>query len=342
MYGRATGTATATADHRETNRVYKKHPVIALEEHYWDHELAAQLKGAEGTRSQDLLDRLYDIGDIRLRAMDQAGVDVQVLSHGAPSAQKLDASIAVDLTKRVNDRLAEAIAHHPRRFAGFAALPTAVPEAAADELERCVKQLGFKGAMICGLTNGIFHDDKRFWPIYERAEALDVPIYFHPSFPDPGVSAKYYDEYAKDFPQVVRAAWGYTVETATQAIRLILSRVFEKHPRLNIILGHFGETLPYQLWRIDQALKRPGHEELGFRDVFTRNFHITTSGHFSTTALVCASMEMSMDKIMFSVDWPFVSNKPAFEWLDTLQISRNDMGKLLSGNAAKLLKIDLG
>jgi 2,3-dihydroxybenzoate decarboxylase len=271
--------------------------------------------------------------------MDEAGIDIQVLSHGAPSAQKLDASIAVDLTRRVNDRLAAAIARHPTRFAGFAALPTANPEAAARELERCVKELGFVGAMICGLTNGMFHDDERFWCIYERAEALGVPIYFHPSFPDADVSRVYYDKYAKDFPQVVRAAWGYTVETATQAIRLILSRVFEKHPGLNVILGHMGETLPYQLWRIDQALKRPGHDEMNFREHFTKNFYITTSGHFSTTALVCAMMEMSMDHIMFAVDYPFVAHKPAMDWLDTLQLSKTDMRKLLSGNARRVLKI---
>ncbi len=319
--------------------MYKKMPVIALEEHYWDRELAAQLQGAEGTRSADMLQRLYDLGELRLREMDEAGIDIQVLSHGAPSAQKLDPSIAVDLTRRVNDRLAEAVARHPTRFAGFAALPTAHPEAAARELERCVKDLGFVGAMICGLTNGVFHDDERFWCIYERAEALGVPIYFHPSFPDTDVSRVYYDKYAKDFPQVVRAAWGYTVETATQAIRLILSRVFEKHPGLNVILGHMGETLPYQLWRIDQALKRPGHDEMNFREHFTKNFYITTSGHFSTTALVCAMMEMSMDHIMFSVDYPFVAHKPAMDWLDTLQLSKTDMRKFLSGNARRVLNI---
>ena len=319
--------------------MYKKIPVIALEEHYWDHELAQQLQGAEGTRSKDLLNRLYDVGELRLKEMDEAGIDIQVLSHGAPSAQKLNPDIAVDLTRRVNDRLAEAIARHPTRFAGFAALPTAHPEAAARELERCVKELGFVGAMICGLTNGVFHDDERFWCIYERAEALDVPIYFHPSVPDADVSRIYYDKYARDFPQVVRAAWGYTVETATQAIRLVLSRVFEKHPRLKVVLGHFGETLPYQLWRIDQALKRPGHDEISFRDIFTRNFYITTSGHFSSTALVCAMMEMSMDHIMFSIDYPFVQNHPAMQWLDTLQISQNDMRKFLSGNARNVLKL---
>ena len=319
--------------------MFRNMPVIAIEEHYWDHELAAQSKGSEGVRSQEHLKRLYDLSELRLKEMDEAGIDIQVLSHGAPSTQKLDASIAVDLTQRVNDRLAAAIARHPTRFAGFAALPTANPEAAARELERCVKDLGFVGAMICGLTNGMFHDDERFWCIYERAEALGVPIYFHPSFPDADVSRVYYDKYAKDFPQVVRAAWGYTVETATQAIRLILSRVFDKHPGLNIILGHMGETLPYQLWRIDQALKRPGHDEMNFREHFTNNFYITTSGHFSTTALVCAMMEMSMDHIMFSVDYPFVAHKPAMDWLDTLQLSKTDMRKLLSGNARRVLNI---
>ena len=319
--------------------MFRNMPVIAIEEHYWDHELAAQSKGSEGVRSQEHLKRLYDLSELRLKEMDEAGIDIQVLSHGAPSTQKLDASIAVDLTQRVNDRLAAAIARHPTRFAGFAALPTANPEAAARELERCVKDLGFVGAMICGLTNGMFHDDERFWCIYERAEALGVPIYFHPSFPDADVSRVYYDKYAKDFPQVVRAAWGYTVETATQAIRLILSRVFEKHPGLKVVLGHMGETLPYQLWRIDQALKRPGHDVMHFRDHFTRNFYITCSGHFSTTALVCAMMEMSMDHIMFSVDYPFVANKPAIDWLETLQLSETDMRKFLSGNARQLLKI---
>ena len=245
--------------------MHKNIPVIALEEHYWDRELAASLEGSEGIRGDELLKRLYDLGEMRLREMDESGIDVQVLSHGAPSAQKLNPAIAVDMTKRVNDRLAEACARHPTRFAGFACLPTAHPEAAAIELERAVRQLGLKGAMIHGLTGGVFHDDKKFWCIYEMAEKLGAPIYFHPAWPHPDVEKAYYEPYGKDFPQVVRAAWGYTVETATQAIRLILSRVFEKHPGLNVILGHFGETLPYQLWRIDQALRRPGHDTMDFR-----------------------------------------------------------------------------
>ena len=317
----------------------QKIPVIALEEHYWDAELVSKLTGAEGTRSPDLLQRLHDLGEIRLREMDEAGIDIQVLSHGAPSGQKLPEDIAVSLVRGVNDRLHQAISLHPTRFAGFAALPTIHPEAAADELDRCVSELGFKGAMIHGLTNGLWLDDKRFWPIFARAEKLGVPIYLHPSFQHADVMKAYYADYAKDYPQVIRAAWGYTVEAATQAIRLVLSRVFETHPGLNIVLGHMGETLPFLLWRINQALSRPGHEELSFREQFTRHFYVTTSGNFSTPALMCTMTELGMDRIMFAVDWPFVANKPAMDWVNDLQISRDDKTKLLSGNAKRLLRM---
>ena len=235
-------------------------PVIAIEEHYWDPELAKHFTGPEAGRGNETDQRLFDLGSLRLKEMDEAGIDVQVLSHGAPSTQKLGADIAADLTRQVNDRLAKVCAANPKRFAAFAALPTVDPKAAADELERTVTKLGFKGAMLHGMSNGEFLDLKKFWPIYERAEKLDVPIYFHPSLPHAKVTEIYYQDYAKDFPLVVRPAWGYTVETATQAIRLVLSGVFDAHPNLKIILGHFGETLPFLLWRIDSSLKRPGPE----------------------------------------------------------------------------------
>src|SRR5262249_51489743 len=151
------------------------------------------------------------LGALRLKEMDDADIDIQVLSHGAPSTQRVPADIAVALTRRVNDRLHAAIAAHPTRFAGFAALPTADPDAAADELARCVPELGFKGAMIHGLPHGKFVDDRQFWPIYARAEELDVPVYLHPSLPHSAVTAAYYADYAARFPMVVRPAWGYTV-----------------------------------------------------------------------------------------------------------------------------------
>ncbi len=314
-----------------------KCPIIALEEHYWDAELAATYTGVEAGRPGDTAKRLHDLGELRLKEMDEAGIDIQVLSHGAPSAQKLTGADAVPLTRRVNDRLHAAVQAHPTRFAAFAALPTSDPDAAADELERCVK-LGFKGAMLHGLANGVFLDDKRFWPIFARAEALDVPIYLHPSLPLPAVMDAYYSDYAKDFPMVVRAAWGYTVETATLAIRMVLSGVFDKHPKLKIILGHLGETLPFLVWRVDMALARPGAtRKAGFRDVFCNNFWLTTSGNFSNPALLCCVMEMGIDRIMFSVDYPFVLNPPAVAWIDTIPLSDEDKIKLLSGNAKRLL-----
>jgi 2,3-dihydroxybenzoate decarboxylase len=317
-----------------------KCPVIAIEEHYWDPELTKHYTGTEAGRGGGTEEKLFDLGSLRLKEMDEAGIDIQVLSHGAPSTQKLPAEIAAELTAQVNDRLAKVCAANPSRFAGFCALPTVDPKAAADELERCVKKLGFKGAMVHGMSNGEFLDLKKYWPIYERAEALDVPIYFHPSLPHPKVTEVYYQDYAKDFPLVVRPAWGFTVETATQAIRLVLSGVFDAHPNLKIILGHLGETLPFLAWRIDMALKRPGQKPLSFRDIFAKNFYVTTSGFFSDTALLCTVMEMGVDHILFAIDWPFVDdNKPAIEWMKDIPLSDADKEKILSGNARRLLKL---
>jgi predicted TIM-barrel fold metal-dependent hydrolase len=312
-------------------------PVIALEEHYWDAEMAGHFPAGENKSHVSSL--LTEIGDVRLRSMDEAGIDIQVLSHGAPAAQKLSPDIAVELTRRVNDRLAEACARYPSRFAAFAALPTPVPDKAAQELERCVTELGFKGAMIHGLTNGLFIDDKRFWPIFEVAEKLDVPIYLHPSVPHPEVTKHYYDDYAREFPTVIRPAWGFTVETATQAIRLILSRALEKYTKLQLILGHFGEALPFLMWRIDQALARPGQESLSFRNQFCEHFHVTTSGNFSTPALICTMLELGIDRIMFSVDYPYVANGDGMDWIEKLQLSPGDKSKLVGDNARRLLKL---
>jgi predicted TIM-barrel fold metal-dependent hydrolase len=315
-------------------------PVIAIEEHYWDPELVKHFTGPEAARGNDMEKMLYDFGDLRVKQMDEAGIDIQVLSHGAPSAQKLGADIAVEVTRGVNDRLAKICAANPKRFAAFAALPTADPQAAADELERCVTKLGFKGAMIHGMANGEFIDAKKFWPIYERAVKLDAAIYLHPSLPHPSVTEIYYQEYAKDFPLVVRPAWGYTVETATLAIRLVLSGLFDKLPEMKFILGHFGETLPFLVWRIDASLKRPGQKPMSFRDIFTKNFYITTSGFFSNPALLCCVMEMGVDHILFAVDWPFVpDNKGAMTWMEGVPLCDDDKVKILSGNAKRLLKM---
>jgi len=311
--------------------------VIAIEEHYWDPEISATFASDAGPRR--LAGPLHELGAPRLQAMDEAGIDVQVLSHGAPATQRLDAETAVRLARQANDRLVETVRERPDRFAAFATLPTPDPKAAADELERTVTKLGFVGAMVHTTTNGVFCDDKRFWPVFERAAALDVPIYVHPSTPMQTVIDAYYGDYVAKFPGIVAAAWGFTVETATLGIRLVLSGVFDAYPGLKIILGHLGESLPFSIWRIDNGLSRRG-EEVAFRDYFCEHFWITTSGNFSTPSLLCCMMEMGVDRILFSVDYPFVPNPPGTAWMADLPISAEDKAKILNGNARRLLKLD--
>ena len=311
--------------------------VVALEEHYWDPDLLALFPGREGKRVSDVEKRLLDMGELRLREMDEAGIDIQVLSHGAPGTQKLDAETSVRMARQTNDRLAAFVTANPKRFAALCLLPTPDPIAAADELERAVNRLGMKGAMIHGLTNGKFIDEKNFWPIFERAEALDVPIYIHPAFPSPVVIDAYYKEYAAQYSQFIGPALGFTVEALTQAVRLVISGVFEKYPKLKIILGHLGEGIPFLLWRINQFLPRT--DGAAFKDIFRNNFYLTTSGFFSDTALTASITEMGIDRIMFSVDWPFNSNKVGTDWLNGLPLGDADKAKLAGGTAKTLLKL---
>jgi predicted TIM-barrel fold metal-dependent hydrolase len=320
--------------------VEKSRPqVIALEEHYWDKELVGTFKGGDIIRAPALEQRLYDLGELRIKEMDDAGVDYQILSHGASSAQNLPSDIALDLTRRVNDRLHEAVKLHPKRLGAFAAVPTHDAKAGADELERCVTKLGFHGAMLHGLANGVFLDDQRFWPIYERAEKLDVPVYFHPAAPQQVVVDKYYKEYVQVAPAILSAGWGFTVETATTAVRLVLSGLFEKHPNLKCVLGHLGEGIPFLIARMDEALSRGS--KIKFRETFSNHFSVTTSGFFSNPALLCTMQELGIDRIMFSIDWPFVNNKTATDWLKTVPLCEEDKIKLMNGNAKRLLKLKL-
>src|SRR5438094_7425236 len=317
-----------------------KPQVIALEEHYLDPEVARHFNEAgPEARDAQLRERLHDVGELRIREMDEVGIDIQVLSHSAPATQRFDAETAPVIARAANDRLRERVRASNGRFEAFAALPTANPHAAADELERAVTKLAFKGAMIHGLTNGHFIDERQFWPIFERAQALDVPIYVHPAVPHPAVVEAYYKDYVTEFPAFLTAAWGFTMETATHGIRLVLSGVFDAYPNLKIILGHMGEGLPFLLWRIDHALSRPGNRQIAFREQFSQHFYITTSGNFSTPELLCSMMELGVDRILFSVDYPFVPNIPGTKWMNELQLSAEDKTKILSGNAKRLLKM---
>lgn len=316
--------------------------VIALEEHYYDAGLTALWDSDNNRRRPShTVERLLEVGEKRIAEMDAAGIDIQVLSHGAPSTQRLDPETAVTVAREVNDRLHALIKAKPSRFRGFAALPTPDPAAAADELDRAVSELGFKGAMIHGLTNDAFIDEVRFWPIFERAQNLDVPIYLHPARPHQNVIDAYYGDMAKRFPAILGAGWGFTVETATAGLRLILSGLFDHCPDVKIILGHLGESLPFMVWRVDQAFNRPGNAGVAFRDIFCRNFYITTSGFFSDPALLCSIQEIGVDHILFSIDWPFVENRPGADWFEATSISASDKEKILNGNARRILNMSM-
>jgi predicted TIM-barrel fold metal-dependent hydrolase len=314
--------------------------VIAIEEHYYDDQVTKHFQGLDGKLGGFIKDKIQDVGEGRIKSMDECGIDVQVLSHGAPSTQKLDAETGPAIAMAANDHLYEICQANPDRLAGFAAIATANPKAAADELERAVTKLSMKGAMIHGLTGGeLFIDDQQFWPIFERAEALDVPIYLHPGIPHQKVIDVYLKDYVEKFPGFLNAGWGFTMETATAGIRMVLSGVFEKYPNLKIILGHLGETLPFLMWRIDLALNRPGNDGVAFRDIFTSHFYITTSGFFSDPALLLCIQEMGIDRVLFAIDYPFVPNEPGPKWMETIMLNAEDKAKILHGNSERLLRM---
>jgi 2,3-dihydroxybenzoate decarboxylase len=312
--------------------------IIALEEHFWTPALRDKTSGYYAVKSPVATSRLPDLGALRLKEMDEAGIDLQVISHVQPAAQIYDAATSIKLTREANDVLYEACRAHPTRFAGFASLPTPDPKESVAELERCVTKLGFKGAMISGHTNGEFIDLKKYWGIFERAEALDVPIYLHPGIPHPAAV----ELYLKDYPIMIGAGWGFGMETATQTVRLIYSGIFDKHPKLRIILGHLGEGIPFLLWRTNWVHRFMG-KDMGlkreFADYFRENFWITTSGNFSQPALMCCLMELGVERVMFSVDWPYNKNTDGVKFIENAPISPADKRKILSENAAAVLKV---
>jgi len=311
--------------------------IIAIEEHFWSRDFAEAFAGPRAERSPDLMRRLEDVAELRLGDMDAAGIDLQVISHAPPGGQRLKPETAVAACRAVNDALAAIVQTAPGRFAGFATLPQIHPEEAADELRRCVEELGFCGGMLFGITDGRFLDEPFFWPIHERAARLGVPLYLHPSMPHPQVRDLYYGTYAESHPALTGAAWGFGVETGTLGIRMVLSGVFEAYPDLQVILGHLGEGITFQLARIDEALSRPGNRPSDFAATFRRNVHITTSGFFSDSALRLCLEEMGADRILFAVDWPFVSNSDGADWIRAFPTDPATRDRILSGNAERLL-----
>lgn len=315
--------------------------LIAIEEHYVDPELAERVPAYAKT-ARPLMEKLLASDEVRLADMDAAGIDFQILSHNHPGAQFFSKEEARDGMRRLNDGLCERIARNPSRFGGFASLAMAAPETAADELERCVGELGFHGAMLHGAQDGEFLDGRKFWPVFERAAALGVPIYLHPGAPNPVVTKAYYSDYMADFPIINSAGWGFGIETSTAAVRMVLSGVFEAFPALQVILGHLGEGLPFLLERTHAGFsgrRQPDKPYVDFRATFCSHFHVTTSGNFSDAALLCTLQAMGADRVIFSVDWPYNDSRQGAEWIRRTALSPDDRAKIMSGNAERLLKL---
>jgi predicted TIM-barrel fold metal-dependent hydrolase len=312
--------------------------IIAIEEAFWIPSTRAMYK----PESAAWLDRmskglLEDVGERRIKRMDEAGIDVQVLSHVQPGPQGFDREDAFRFARESNDWLGEIVKQYPTRFFGFAALPTQDPTAAADELERTVKNYGFKGGLINGHTQGHYLDEKPYWVIFERAQALDVPVYIHPSIlPQPII-----DAYFKDYPELAAAAWGWAIDTGTHLLRLICSGLFDAFPKVKVIVGHMGELIPFHMQRIQRGLrivqslrmKRP------VADYFHDNIYITTSGVFEHPSLVCALATIGADHTIFSIDDPFADNSVAVSFLKSAPVSPEELEKLAHGNAERILKI---
>jgi predicted TIM-barrel fold metal-dependent hydrolase len=287
-------------------------------------------------------ERLLDFSERRLASMDEAGVDIQVLSISGPATEQLEPDVGEGIARSINDSLAEVIREHPGRFLGFATLAPGRPDAAAEELERCVTELGFRGVMVRSHIGDHHLDDPRYRPIFTTAARLGVPVYLHPTLPHANL-IKPFLGYGWALPG---PGLGYGVETALHAMRLIYSGLFDELPKLQVILGHLGESLTFWLYRLDLDFTQPflaaRHRPSIARrpsEYLRQNFYVTTSGNFLDSALVSVLMELGPDRILFGSDYPWESIAKAVEFVDRAPISGADRRKLYHENAARLISL---
>jgi 2,3-dihydroxybenzoate decarboxylase len=321
---------------------------IALEEHFAISDTISPTHDAMYAgwfpAWPDIKRRLLDLEELRLPEMDRHGIERVILGLHNPAIQGIaDAKKAAEVARKANDTIAEFIARHADRFSGFAALPMQDPDIAITELTRCIQELGFKGTMVNGfsqvgtLDNVVYLDDPRYETFWGVLEQLDYPLYLHPR--DPLLSR---EPVLEGHPWFLGSAWAFGVETAIHALRLMASGLFDRHPNLNVVLGHLGEGLPFMIWRIDHRIAQtprdiPARRKMA--DYLGDNFYLTVSGNFRTPSLVDAMMEVGADRIMFSVDYPFEKTAEAAAWFDELHISERDRRKMGRTNALQLFKL---
>jgi predicted TIM-barrel fold metal-dependent hydrolase len=321
---------------------------IALEEHFAIEATLGDSQVFGAHVWSDLGPRLVDIQGMRLREMDKHGVEMMILSLNAPAVQAIhDVKRAIEVARQANDVLAEEVRKRPDRWAGFAALPMQDPEAAAAELTRCIKDLGFVGALVNGFSqagtpdNALYYDLPQYRAFWRTAEALGMPFYLHPRNPLPSWTRGY-----EGHNWMLGPNWAFAAETAVHALRLIGSGLFDECPNLQIVLGHLGEGIPVQLWRIDGRnmwMKEPHRypAKHGVGHYFRKHFHVTTSGNFHTPSMLNAVAELGVERVMFSVDWPFEDVGQGCEWFDEAAISEADRVKIGRDNAIKLFKLKM-
>lgn len=322
---------------------------IAFEEHMAIEETLAQTKDFAGDsgRFDEFSDEILDLDELRLATMDRTGIELALLSLNAPAVQAiLDRDEAVAVAVKANERMAKAVKDHPDRYRALAALPMQDPAAAADELKRCVNELGFKGALVNGFTqrdvedSAIYYDVAEYRDFWAVVSDLDVPFYLHPRMNIPSQSLIY-----EGHPWLRSAPWGFAVETSTHALRLCGSGLFDDFPNLRIITGHLGEGIPFGLWRIDARMRFSPRGYRGKRplgDYFREHFHITTSGNFNDAAFRCTLEMMGADRLYFSADYPFERMEDAANWFDSTPVIDDEQRQTIGReNAIKLFDLDM-
>jgi hypothetical protein len=326
--------------------------VVAIEEHFTAPELVKRIDPAVVSRrgyrprnppknGPNPLSFLPEIGETRLRLMDEAGITMQVLSSTGPGPDLLPGADGVKLARDMNDYLAAAVARKPDRFAGFASLPMASPDACADELRRAVKDLHFVGGLMNGTTDGRFLDHPSYDGLLAAAAELDVPIYIHPHLAPEAVRQAYYSDLPGGSGRTLESAsWGWHQETAIHVLRMVFAGTLDKHPKLKLIIGHMGEMLPVMLRRVDETsandvdhLSRPPSQAI------VEQVWLTTSGIFSEPPFLAALTTFGIDRIMFSVDYPYAPNSMGRKFLDTISLAPADMDKLTHKTADALLRL---
>ncbi len=321
---------------------------IALEEHFAIPDTMADSTAYAGGNKetwQRLSSNLLDLTEQRVEQMDQTGIELSILSLNSPAIQGIyDKGRAVQIARRSNDVVADAMAKNPDRFRSFAALPMQDPDEAIKELIRCVKELGLVGALINGYSQigeedtSYYLDIPKYRQFWAEVEKLDVPVYLHPREPLPSQRKPY-----EGHPWLLGAAWAFGVETATHALRLISSGLFDEYTKLKVILGHLGEMLPFAIWRFEHRnVVDPRGMKLNKKPslYFYENFYVTTSGNFRTQALVNTILEMGADHILYSADYPFESMVECEEWFRSVDISLEDQIKIGRLNTMKLFRLE--